>query len=189
MRRYAPLVCALTLAGFASSAPASSGRSDRLLAPPGVCIGDQAVDAGGAAEQQAMACLVNYARRRGGLKPLRSSSVLVAAGQLRLAASIRCNTLSHTACGDQFVTVFRRSGYLIRAVRYTLGENLGWGQGELGSPRAVMGAWLSSPPHRTNLLRPVYRELGVAALASDSFLGYQGVELWATEFGSRTVER
>jgi len=36
------------------------------------------------------------------------------------------------------VTVFRRSGYLARAVRYTLGENLGWGQGELGSARAVI---------------------------------------------------
>ena len=136
-----------------------------------------------------MGCLVNYARSRGGLKPLHSSSVLLAAAQLRLAASIRCNTLSHDACGQPFLSIFRRSGYLTGAVHYALGENLGWGQGELGSPRALMGAWLNSPPHRANLLRPVYRELGVAVLASDGFLGYRGVQLWPTEFGSRTLRR
>lgn len=136
-----------------------------------------------------MTCLVNYARSQGGLKPLRSSAALFEAGQLRLAASIRCNTLSHDACGEPFEAVFRRSGYLKGAVHYVLGENLGWGQGELGSPRALMEAWLRSPPHRANLLRPVYRELGVAVLASDSFLGYRGVRLWATEFGSRHVRR
>jgi uncharacterized protein YkwD len=136
-----------------------------------------------------MTCLVNYARSKGGLKPLRSSAALVAAGQLRLAASVRCNTLSHDACGEPFEAVFRRSGYLTGAVHFVLGENLGWGQGELGSPRALMQAWLRSPPHRANLLRPVFRELGVAVLDSNSFLGYQGVELWATEFGSRRPGR
>jgi uncharacterized protein YkwD len=136
-----------------------------------------------------MTCLVNYARTRRGLKPLRSSAALLAAGRLRLAASIRCNTLSHDACGEPFEAVFRQSGYLTGAVHYVLGENLGWGQGQLGSPRALMEAWLRSPPHRANLLRPVYRELGVAVLTSNSFLGYQGVQLWATEFGSRRVGR
>ena len=85
-----------------------------------------------------------------------------------------------------FSRTFQQAGYLPARA---FGENLAWGQGELGSARAVMGAWLSSPPHRANLLRAVYRELGVAVLASDSFLGYQGVQLWATEFGSRTVGR
>jgi uncharacterized protein YkwD len=190
MRRFAPLVCALALVGL-SSAPTSSGGSDRLLAPPGVCAGDQTVAAGPGlgAEEQTMACLINYARGKRGLRSLRSSPSLVAAAQLRLAASIRCNTLSHSACGEPFEAVFRRTGYLTGAVHYALGENLGWGQGNLGSPRALMEAWLGSPPHRANLLRPLYRELGVAVVASDNFLGYQGVQLWATEFGSRTVER
>jgi hypothetical protein len=48
---------------------------------------------------------------------------------------------------------------------WTVGENLVWGTGPLSTPQAVVTAWMNSPPHRENLLRPTYREVGIGALA------------------------
>jgi uncharacterized protein YkwD len=181
------IISVFLIGGAAAPGAIQAGSYDAFLAPAGTCAGDTAVGASAAAEQQTMICLVNYARAKRGVTTLTNSPQLAVAGQLKLAANVRCNTFSHTACGQAFPTVFKQSGYLNGAHRFTVGENLAYGQGDLGSPRATMLAWLNSPPHRTNLFRATYRELGIAYLAAPSFLGYTQVGLWATEFGVRVT--
>jgi hypothetical protein len=72
---------------------------------------------------------------------------------------------------------------------WTVGENLVWGNGPLSTPQALVTAWMNSPPHRENLLRPAFRELGVAALVGTpvSNSDLTGVTV-SSEYGYRTFD-
>ena len=47
-----------------------------------------------------------------------------------------------------------------------------------------MNAWLASPEHRANLLRPGYRTVGVGA-RKGTFEGYAGAVVVTTDFAGR----
>ena len=129
---------------------------------------------------EAMYCGINTVRRRYGLTPVRGSTPLNRSSIWKADAVRRCG-FSHTPCGMSFTLTFRRAGYLPARA---FGENLAWGQGELGSPLRTLAAWLNSPPHRANLLAPKWRDLGIAVERGNMF-GRSGVSLWVMQFGRR----
>jgi uncharacterized protein YkwD len=93
---------------------------------------------------------------------------------------------SHTdPSGATFDRRFGASGYLAHAVTWLGGENLGWGAGNMGSPEAIMRAWLASPGHRANLLEPTYRDVGIGIATGTPAGGYGAT--YATDFGQRTL--
>jgi len=77
-----------------------------------------------------------------------------------------------------------RSGYVGRGEGWVLGENLAWGTGSIGTPRAAIETWMRSPAHRANLLRRAYREIGVGVV-----LGVPGSDAagatYTVDFGVR----
>ena len=175
---------------MAGTPPATASRSyAALLAPPGTCAGDTSLDLDSAAARSAMLCLVNYARARSGLAPLRLLESLNLAGQAKLEADLSCDEFSHNPCGRSLKSVFAR--YLAGSASYRIGENLAWGTGDEGTPRQTLSNWLRSPEHRANLLTPQFRDLGVGYLPDRSFQGLQGATLWSQEFGTggRSLER
>ena len=105
---------------------------------------------------------------------------------MKLAAEARANEFSHTPGGLSFLVAFTSSGYLKNVSDYRVGENLSWGQNDLGSPRSIVAAWLNSPEHRANVFDARWTEMGVGYLAAPSFLGADDAFLWANEFGVRT---
>ena len=177
------VACALGVAAtaVASPAPASSSYAP-LLAPPGTCADDVNLDLDPTAARTAMLCLVNYARARSGLPPLRLVNTLNLAGQSKLQADLSCGEFTHSPCGHPFESVF--AGYLAGASSYQIGENLAWGTGDYGTPRQTLNNWLNSPEHRANLLMPQFRDLGIGYLPDQSFQGLQGATLWSQEFGA-----
>jgi uncharacterized protein YkwD len=76
------------------------------------------------------------------------------------------------------MSVFRRVGYARGS--YVVGENLAWGTGALGSAESAIRGWLSSPGHRTTLLSPRWRDVGVARV-----VGPGGGAVWVAQFGRR----
>ena len=54
----------------------------------------------------------------------------------------------------------------------------------LAEAHAVVNAWLASPEHRANLLRPGYRTVGVGA-RKGTFEGYAGAVVVTTDFAGR----
>jgi uncharacterized protein YkwD len=179
-------VCSLVIAALlavvsltTASAQAASKRVDRLLAPQAACAAP--ADTSTAAQLTAMSCLVNYARSHAGVPLLHETKTLDLAGTLKLNADLRCGTFTHTPCGQPFQTVFTAAGYSLGAA-YSVGENLAYGQGALGSPEAIMQAWLASPDHRQNLLSTSWTSFGLALHAGATFLGASGVALWVNEF-------
>jgi hypothetical protein len=62
-----------------------------------------------------------------------------------------------------------------------VGENIGWGQGALTTPRSIVDAWMASPGHRENLLSRDYTEVGLGALGTP---GAGAGATYTTDFGS-----
>jgi uncharacterized protein YkwD len=100
---------------------------------------------------------------------------------LKAAYIRRCAAFSHTPCGLSFARTFQQAGYLHGHV--AVGENLYWGQSSLGSPSAVVAAWLRSPPHRANLLSRQWQQAGIAVVHAQSLFGRSDVWLYVLQFG------
>jgi uncharacterized protein YkwD len=65
-----------------------------------------------------------------------------------------------------------------------VGENIAYGSGDRSSPRSIGSAWMNSPPHRANILRASFREIGIG-LASGTPVGVRGAT-YTTDFGQRS---
>jgi uncharacterized protein YkwD len=130
---------------------------------------------------RSMKALVNATRAQHGLRPVRFVRVLDRSALLKAQEIRSCGSFSHTPCGASFTRSFQQVGYRFGSV----GENLAWGTGSLGTPQATIDAWLASPPHRANLLSPRWRVAGVAAIDAPQLAGSSHVRLWVLQFGSR----
>jgi uncharacterized protein YkwD len=129
---------------------------------------------------EAMYCGINVVRRAFGLSVVRGNAPLNRSSLLKADAVRRCG-FTHTPCGMSFSGTFQRAGYLPARA---FAENLAWGQGALGSPVHTLAMWLTSPPHRRNLLAPRWRDLGIAYEEGHIF-GRDGVGLWVLQLGRR----
>lgn len=169
----------LGLAAPSGVAPQTSPAS-ALAAVASSCAGATTVAGDGHSNLEAMYCGINLVRRSYGLGPVRGSGPLNRSSLMKANAVRRCG-FSHTPCGMSFSLTFRRAGYLPARA---FGENLAWGQAELGSPLHTLAMWLSSPPHRRNLLARRWRDLGIAFERGHMF-GRDGISLWVMQLGRR----
>jgi uncharacterized protein YkwD len=147
------------------------------------CSGAGTAGASAAQERASMHCLVNSVRAQHGLSSLREVPALDRSSALRAGAIRRCGDFSHTPCGQPFVQPFVQVGYLRR--NGVVAENLAWGGSTLGAPEATLESWLRSPDHRANLLRPGWRDFGLA-LVRGTLFGSSAVSLWVVQFGRRS---
>lgn len=166
----------------------SSGliRTDRasaakLVAPTKVCA-NQPASGGKVAMRKAiraMTCMVNYARKKRGLKRYRQHGKLVWSARRKARDIIRCD-FSHSACGRDFAFWIQKSGYSGGRIA----ENIAWGSGYVGSVRKIFIAWMKSPPHRRAILSSQYSHVG-AGVVKGKFKGYRGARSWVLHFGAR----
>jgi uncharacterized protein YkwD len=177
----APITAAI---GLVLSVPHTGTTTARgLLAPAGACAGEARVLAPPDVQASATRCLLNWARARAGLARLRDLGRLDRSAYLRASRIRRCGDFSHTPCGQSFIRPFVAVGYF--RGRAAVGENLAWGQGGLGSPRATVAEWLRSPGHRQILLTGEWRDLGVSLVRSPHLFGRPHVTVWVAQFGRR----
>lgn len=160
--------------------PAFASSND--LAPPSACPGQEDAAASPATKLAAMHCLVNWARRNRGLRPLADRRLLDRSSRLRALAIRRCRHFSHTPCGQPFMRVFARVGYPRSAA---VGENLFWGGGTFGTPRSAFQSWLGSPGHRHIVFMRRWRALGIGVANARRLFGAAQVSVWVAQFGTR----
>jgi uncharacterized protein YkwD len=174
------LACVLVLA---ASPAASAGTR--------ACASTKATPAQVGTEQLGAAtlCLLNAQRARYGVRPLRMSTSLSQAARRHAADMERRHYFSHVSLdGSNFVQRIRRTGYLRRAGRWFVGENLAWGAGtNRSSPRGIVAAWMNSPPHRHNILDSRFREIGIGIVVGAPRRNVFSLPAgtYATDFGSR----
>jgi uncharacterized protein YkwD len=170
---------ALLLALAAPSGQVSDASA--LQAVASSCNGATTAQGDPHGELESMYCGINVVRHLYRLGPVRGNGPLNRSSLLKADAVRRCG-FSHTPCGMSFTRTFQRAGYLPARA---FGENLAWGQADLGSPLNTLSMWLHSPPHRANLLGRGWRDLGIAYEHGRIF-GRDGVSLWVMQFGRRT---
>jgi uncharacterized protein YkwD len=116
---------------------------------------------------------MNRVRTAHGLGPLRVDGHLERAARAHSGAMVSTNTFSHGAFGVR-MRQFDVTGSIA-------GENLAWGTGSRGAARGIVAAWLASPEHRANLLRPSFVRVGVGDRPG-SFLGHRGAHVVTADF-------
>lgn len=152
----------------------------QYLASERTCPGGERTDLPLATQSATVACLVNFARARRGLRTLRVTAILDSASSRKTRAILRCAKFAHDPCGGDWRASLRSTGYVGSA-----GENLYLASGPFGAPRVAVDAWLNSPAHRDNLFRPEWREQGLAVAVLRRFEGYEDVALWVSVLGDR----
>jgi uncharacterized protein YkwD len=166
----AALALAVPAAPAHASGPAPSSQATAPAA---------ARAAGAAGEVATMRGLINQARRSAGLPALRPNRVLGRAASLKVGRIASCGQFTHTPCGAPFTAVFRSAGWQ----RGTMGENIAFGSGSLGTPQAILQSWLQSPGHRANLMSRSFRYQGLA-VQTVALPGIGAVRVWVNTFGA-----
>ena len=116
---------------------------------------------------------MNLVRSQHGLGRLSFDAHLQRAARAHSRDMLRSNTFAHGAFGTRMFH-FQIAGSFA-------GENLAWGTGAEGTAAGVVAAWLASPEHRANLLRPRFTRVGIGTFTG-TFLGHQGANVINADF-------
>jgi uncharacterized protein YkwD len=141
--------------------------------------------------ETSIGCLINAQRTSYGLQPVQPNSDLRQAALSHSDEMVQEGYFEHTSpAGVTFIDRIEQTGYMRNTRSWVVGENLVWGTGSWSTPDALVTAWMNSPPHRENLLRPSFREIGIAAVIGtpESSTETDGVTV-SSEYGYRTFDR
>lgn len=108
--------------------------------------------------------LINTIRVSNGLSALSSNQMLTDIARGRSSDMISMNYFSHyTPDGKNIFNILKDYG-----VRYiNAGENLAHSSPvSIGTPEALMNAWMASPTHKANILRAQYGKIGIGIVDS-----------------------
>ena len=132
---------------------------------------------------------LNVLRARAGLRPLRLSRGLASAADSHSKSMARYGYFSHSSeDGSRFWERIGRfyvkpPGWSV----YVVGENLIQGETDMTAGEIIDG-WMTSPPHRENLLARTWTEVGLGAVLVSGAPGvYRGhdVAIITADFGVR----
>jgi uncharacterized protein YkwD len=93
---------------------------------------------------------------------------------------MRCQNLSHTACGRDPWYWIERVGFL--KGYWVTGENLAAGNGKLATVRGTIRAWLRSDLHRSVLFQRRFNLVGIGTVRG-KFRRFKGAVIWVAHFG------
>jgi uncharacterized protein YkwD len=116
---------------------------------------------------------MNRVRAQHHLGALRFDTHLQRAARAHSREMLGDGVFAHGAFGSRMLQ-FNVTGNLA-------GENLAWGTGFRGSAQGIVIAWLKSPEHRANLLRPSFTRVGIGNLVG-TFQGYGGAHVVTADF-------
>ncbi len=160
------------------AAPASASAADC----PGADLPAGSSDT--IAVRSAVVCLTNVERANAGLAALVPEGRLEAAAQAYSGLLVREQFFAHVTPGGSALTD--------RLKAYTewsrVGENLAWGEGSRGTPRAIVVAWMASPSHRTNVLGVHFEEIGVGMVPGTPIGSDRSGATYTAEYGSRASD-
>jgi uncharacterized protein YkwD len=137
--------------------------------------------------EDSIACLINEERAAYGVPPVQPNDDLRHAALSHSTEMVNQGYFEHTSpAGVTFVDRIEATGYTQGSRSWEVGENLVWGNGPLSSPQSLVTSWMNSPPHRENLLRARFQEIGIAAVVGtpESRLDLTGVTV-SSEYGYR----
>lgn len=115
--------------------------------------------------RKAVACLVNQERKKRRLRAYRENYRLRRAALRHSRDMVRRSYFAHRSPGGSTADMrIRRSGYMRKARRWSVGEALAWGNGDEASPKRLVAALMKSKSHRSLLLDRDFREVGIGVV-------------------------
>ncbi len=106
-------------------------------------------------------CLLNFERSRHGLTAFTEVPTLDVSSRRQSDDMVRRRYFEHVSPdGATPEARIVAAGYSVRPGGMT-GENIAWGEGIKGTAAEIVDAWMHSPGHRENILRPQFSEVGV----------------------------
>ena len=171
------VIVAALVVGSGASASSQSSPWSAYLAPARACPHAGDGQASAAIQQQSLACLINWMRRRIGVRRLSWSARLATVADAKAHIVIQCGDFSHTPCGLRWPTAAATA----KRAWNVWGENLYVGNLWLRTPRAAMLAWLESPEHRVVLFGRAWTRLGVSVQRAQTLAGGTDMSLWVLE--------
>ncbi len=143
------------------------GGTALLLSPTGVTASATHT------QEASLLRAINAARAEHRLSPVRIGLRLERAARAHTQDMLATQTFAHGSFTSR-LRVFHITAPLV-------GENLAWATGPGASAEAIVRAWLASPPHRRNLLRPSFTLVGIGDLAG-SFQGNPDARVVTVDF-------
>jgi uncharacterized protein YkwD len=152
------------------------------------CVGADTMPAGTNLPRirRATLCLINVERKARGRRALRFNRSLAKAANGYAGQMVAKQFFDHVSpTGSTLVSRIEKTPYLKNVAKWTVGENLAWGSGDLATPRQTVLAWMHSPGHKRNILEKRFREAGIGVSLGVPEPGVGPGATYATEFGSR----
>lgn len=137
--------------------------------------------------EQQVINLVNQERAKHSLTPLTRSEGLTNAARYQAADMSQDNYFSHDTMDRECGTLVIKCGPWERIANYSsgaIGENAAAG---FHSPEAVMQGWMNSPGHRSNILNPNTRSIGVGFFQGSGDYHSYWVQDFGTEINTNTA--
>ena len=150
------------------------------------CVGADAAPSDPAAIPATL-CLLNEQRAENGLPAFTESTPLDGASSAYARRMVAQQFFDHVSPdGGTMLGRIKASGWVASTMSWTVGENIAWGSGDLGTPASIVDQWMHSAGHRANILNGSFAEIGIG-IASGAPIS--GVDLpagtYVTDFGSR----
>ena len=136
---------------------------------------------GDPAARQEIVCLLNRERAKYGLPALREEGHLDRAAQFQSDDIVARHFFAHVNPDG------RTPQDRIAAAGYppspATGENILWGEEREATPVRAVDAWMHSPGHRANILRPAFTEIGIGMTRGAPQKVHGRAAVYATTFG------
>lgn len=133
--------------------------------------------------ERATFCLLNKQRTKRDVPKLKRNKLLDKPSAQHSRLMVKQNCFEHVCPGE--ASLGERLDAYLGDEGGGYGENLAYGGGELGSPRAIVKAWMNSEGHRRNILDPDFVHIGIGIVwGSPVRVGGSG-GTYTTDFGYR----
>jgi uncharacterized protein YkwD len=134
----------------------------------------------------AIFCLMNAMRANAGVPALKLQDLLTQASIGHSQDMVANKYFAHDSQdGRDVVARLNAVHYIPTSGDWVIGENLVWGSGVLGTPKALVNAWMNSTEHRENLLSGDFQEVGMGVVyGTPSPTAPDGITV-TTDFGTR----
>lgn len=173
----AALITAILAVGAPATASAQAPCGDSTAAPRQLNLHEM---------RSSVLCLLNRIRARHQLHPLAYNRALRTSASAHSVSMVIHGYFGHEGPGGSMDSRILRAGYLASAGEFVIGEDIGGGDGLLGSPMAVVSDWMHSPPHRHNILDPHFRDAGVGVARGFPYGGGGRAATYTVDFGARS---
>jgi uncharacterized protein YkwD len=128
---------------------------------------------------------INRVRHLHGVAPVYPAPKLQAAANRHSDDMMAHNYFAHTSpTGSSVYSRIVGSGF-VNGYSWVGGETLAWGTGNLATALGTVNAWLASPEHRSIMLSPTYRWVGISRTCG-TYEGHASACVWTADWVKRS---